>query len=135
MAVSALLSGLAADSVPSASPETPDINHHHHRREDRHGYVGSDLIGNQQAPSEVKCHGLARMRQSWKETPIKWSPLPIAGGVALLVVLNLWKQHPISPDLRDGTYDSTKDNMPTVKGPWQASNQSLLLPRVLSAES
>lgn len=64
------------------------------------------------------------MRKSWRETPVRWKPLPIAGGIAFLVVLNLWKQSPNrdhhhSPDFRDGTYDSTSDNMPSVRGPWQ----------------
>ena len=64
------------------------------------------------------------MRKSWRETPVRWKPLPIAGGIALLVVLNIWKQSPNtghhhSPDFRDGTYDSTEDNMPSVRGPWQ----------------
>lgn len=35
-------------------------------------------------------------------------------------MLNLWKQnHSPSGAFRDGTYDTTEDNAPTVKGPWQ----------------
>lgn len=70
----------------------------------------------------------ARMRKSWQDTPVRWKPLPIAGGVVLLVVLSIWKQtkspsdgYRNNPDFRDGTYDSTADNMPSVKGPWQVS--------------
>lgn len=64
------------------------------------------------------------MRDSWRRTPVRWTPLPIAGGIALLVAINLWKQSGMSssihgPDFRDGTYDHAEDNMPTVKGPWQ----------------
>lgn len=64
------------------------------------------------------------MRHSWNSTPIRWRRLPIAGGIAVLAGLTLWKQSRQQsthshPDFRDGTYDSTQDNMPSVKGPWQ----------------
>lgn len=72
----------------------------------------------------------SRMRESWRKTPVRWTPLPIAGGIALLVAINIWKQSGFSssslpgpPDFRDGTYDSAKDNMPTVQGPWQVRSQ------------
>lgn len=70
----------------------------------------------------------ARMRESWRKTPVRWTPLPIAGGIALLVAINLWKQSGLSsaihsPDFRDGTYDSAKDNAATVQGPWQVCRE------------
>ena len=71
------------------------------------------------------------MRHSWNSTPIRWRPLPIAGGIAVLAGLTLWKQSRQQsthshPDFRDGTYDSTQDNMPSVKGPWQVRGLWLL---------
>lgn len=61
----------------------------------------------------------ARLRTRLRATPTKWTPLPIAGGVALLVALNFYKKSDLPEHLRDGTYDSTEDNDPKVRGPWQ----------------
>ncbi|GAA5876961.1 hypothetical protein JCM16303_006352 [Sporobolomyces ruberrimus] len=55
----------------------------------------------------------SRLRQRWQETPVKWAPIPVSLGAAVLVVLTFYKQ----------ASEKGKEPFPQgsvkVEGPWQ----------------
>lgn len=66
---------------------------------------------------------LARLRSSLNSSPIKWYPIPIGLGIALLVALNTYKQW----DRRKTEEEDAKREERTnrgvhIKGPWQVRN-------------
>jgi len=63
----------------------------------------------------------ARLRNRWKSTPTKWSPIPVSLGAAVLVVLTLYKQ------ASDKGKEPLPDGSVKMQGPWQVRPRSLLL--------
>ncbi|GAA5991663.1 hypothetical protein JCM10908_001083 [Rhodotorula pacifica] len=54
-----------------------------------------------------------RLKKRWKETPTKWSPIPVSLGAAVLVVLTLYKQ------ASDKGKEPMSEGSVQVNGPWQ----------------
>ncbi|GAA5961684.1 hypothetical protein JCM8115_004733 [Rhodotorula mucilaginosa] len=54
-----------------------------------------------------------RLKKRWKETPTKWSPIPVSLGAAVLVVLTLYKQ------ASDKGKEPMGEGSVHVQGPWQ----------------
>ncbi|GAA6006269.1 hypothetical protein JCM11491_002090 [Sporobolomyces phaffii] len=63
--------------------------------------------------SGEKASFTSRLRQRWQETPVKWAPIPVSLGAAVLVVLTFYKQ----------ASEKGKEPLPEgavkVEGPWQ----------------
>ncbi|GAA5843196.1 hypothetical protein JCM9279_001891 [Rhodotorula babjevae] len=55
----------------------------------------------------------SRLRNRWKSTPTKWSPIPVSLGAAVLVVLTLYKQ------ASDKGKEPLPDGSVKMQGPWQ----------------
>lgn len=60
----------------------------------------------------------ARLRRRLSSTPTTWYPIPVSLGVALLVVINFYKQR--SWESRGGKGPVPESEI-KVKGPWQVS--------------
>jgi phosphatidylserine decarboxylase len=57
----------------------------------------------------------ARLRQRWQETPVKWAPIPVSLGAAVLVVLTFYKQ------ASEKGKEPYNEGSVKVEGPWQVS--------------
>ncbi|GAA5884019.1 hypothetical protein JCM3774_001192 [Rhodotorula dairenensis] len=55
----------------------------------------------------------ARLKRRWKETPTKWSPIPVSLGAAVLVALTLYKQ------ASEKGKEPMSEGSVQVQGPWQ----------------
>ena len=62
----------------------------------------------------------ARLKKRWKETPTKWSPIPVSLGAAVLVVLTLYKQ------ASDKGKEPMGEGSVHVQGPWQVRTATVL---------
>lgn len=60
----------------------------------------------------------ARLRKRWSSTPVKWSPIPLSLGAAVLVALSFYKQQQATSS-SDGR--AVPENQIKVQGPWQVS--------------
>lgn len=66
--------------------------------------------------------GSERLKNSWQETPVKWFPIPVSLGIAVLVVLNFYKGRSWEQDSIDSKGKSTAvvpEDEIKIKGPWQ----------------
>jgi hypothetical protein len=57
-----------------------------------------------------------RIRDAWRETPIKWYPLPVAGGALLLVAMQYRKRFQLEQEVQ---VDEEGREIIQLRGPWQ----------------
>lgn len=58
-----------------------------------------------------------RLRQRWSSTPVKWSPIPLSLGAAVLVAVSFYKQQRGEGD--NNGRQPVPENQVKVQGPWQ----------------
>ncbi|GAA5944271.1 phosphatidylserine decarboxylase 1 [Sporobolomyces koalae] len=71
------------------------------------------LKGDKGPENRGKASFTSRLRQRWQETPVKWSPIPVSLGAAVLVVLTFYKQ------ASEKGKEPYPEGSVKVQGPWQ----------------
>lgn len=63
---------------------------------------------------------LERVKSAWRDTPIKWSPIPVGLGLAFIAFLQYQKIL-----RREAEKDNDKSTQALIVGPWHVSDNSL----------
>ncbi|GAA5996380.1 hypothetical protein JCM5350_005119 [Sporobolomyces pararoseus] len=75
--------------------------------------AGPSKTGGKTYEGGEKASFTSRLRQRWQETPVKWAPIPVSLGAAVLVVLTFYKQ------ASEKGKEPYPEGSVKVEGPWQ----------------
>lgn len=118
------LSQLHAETSKTAAPTNASEPTQEEARRQSFASASATFIERPRSPLSMRAltHVLfpARLKKRWKETPTKWSPIPVSLGAAVLVVLTLYKQ------ASDKGKEPMGEGSVHVQGPWQVRAATVL---------